>query len=65
MIYDNYPEGINRFNPPWLDEMESELIEEFNDVLDEIDEDIIKNNLQTNYDTRTITKSTSNGKGYQ
>ena len=35
-MINNYPEGIERFNPPWLDEIDSELIDEFNDVLDEI-----------------------------
>ena len=30
-MINNYPEGIERFNPPWLDEIDSELIEDFDD----------------------------------
>lgn len=38
-MINNYPEGIERFNPPWLDEIEPELIEDFDEDYDDDDDD--------------------------
>jgi hypothetical protein len=46
MNSDNYPEGIERFNPPWLDDEHSEEeIEDEEECEDEEDLDILLLNL--------------------
>ena len=41
MNQDNYPEGIERFNPPWLDDEYSEEEIEDEEECEEEDEDLL------------------------